>query len=59
MSHEYLNTRSSHPARDASIRSIEAVLKGDKQAWLDNFHAEATVEDPVGVSPRQSFAGCM
>ena len=41
---------SAHPARLASWRSIDAVARGDKQAWLDNFAADAVVEDPVGVS---------
>ena len=41
---------STHPARLASWRSIDAVARGDKQAWLDNFAADAIVEDPVGKS---------
>ncbi len=51
MSHEILQQRASHPARDAAIRSIEAVQAGDKQAWLANFNTDASVEDPVGISP--------
>jgi len=39
-----------HPARLASQRSMEAVHKKDKQAWLDNFADDAVVEDPIGVS---------
>ena len=39
-----------HPARLASQRSMEAVHKKDKQAWLDNFAEDAVVEDPIGVS---------
>ena len=39
-----------HPARLASRRSMEAVHKKDKQAWLDNFADDAVVEDPIGVS---------
>ena len=41
---------SEHPARRAAWRSIDAVARGDKQAWLDNFSDDALVEDPVGVS---------
>ena len=41
---------SEHPARLASWRSIDAVARGDKQAWLDNFADDAIVQDPVGVS---------
>jgi ketosteroid isomerase-like protein len=41
---------SAHPARRAAWRSIDAVARGDKQAWLDNFADDALVEDPVGVS---------
>lgn len=39
-----------HPARLAARRSMEAVHRKDKQAWLDNFAPEAIVEDPVGPS---------
>ena len=39
-----------HPARLASWRSADAVLRGDKQAWLDNFADDAIVEDPIGKS---------
>ena len=39
-----------HPARLASQRSMDAVHKKDKQAWLDNFADDAVVEDPIGVS---------
>lgn len=41
---------SKHPARRASWRSMDAVARGDKQAWLDNFAADASVQDPVGKS---------
>jgi ketosteroid isomerase-like protein len=41
---------SEHAARLASQRSMEAVHKKDKQAWLDNFADDAVVEDPIGVS---------
>ena len=29
---------------------MDAVARGDKQAWLDNFADDAIVEDPVGKS---------
>ncbi|MAF29508.1 MAG: ketosteroid isomerase [Croceicoccus sp.] len=41
---------SEHPARRAAWRSIDAVARGDKQAWLDNFADDALVEDPIGKS---------
>ena len=41
---------SEHPARRAAWRSMDAVARGDKQAWLDNFADDACVEDPVGKS---------
>ena len=40
-----------HPARSAARRSMEAVHRKDRQAWLDNFADDAVVEDPVGPSP--------
>jgi len=40
-----------HPARAAAQRSMDAVHRKDKQAWLDNFAEDAVVEDPVGASP--------
>jgi len=41
---------SKHPARLAAWRSIDAVARGDKQAWLENFATDAIVEDPIGKS---------
>lgn len=41
---------SKHPARLAAWRSADAVLRGDKQAWLDNFADDAIVQDPIGKS---------
>jgi len=41
---------SKHPARLAAWRSIDAVARGDKQAWLANFADDAIVEDPIGKS---------
>lgn len=42
--------QSKHPARLAAWRSADAVARGDKQAWLDNFADDAIVEDPIGKS---------
>ncbi len=47
---ELPNPDSKHPARLASWRSIDAVARGDKQAWLDNFADDAVLEDPIGPS---------
>ncbi len=47
---EIANADSTHPARLAAWRSADAVLRGDKGAWLDNFADDAVVEDPVGKS---------
>jgi len=41
----------SHPARDASLRSMEAVETGDRSGWLALFADDAVVEDPIGPSP--------
>jgi steroid delta-isomerase len=40
-----------HPARDASLRSMEAVEAGDRDSWLGLFAQDAVVEDPIGESP--------
>ncbi|UDY34727.1 nuclear transport factor 2 family protein [Dermatobacter hominis] len=40
-----------HPARDASLASMQAVEAGDKAAWLALFADDAVVEDPIGPSP--------
>ena len=40
-----------HPARDASLASMEAVEAGDRTAWLALFAPDAVVEDPIGASP--------
>jgi steroid Delta-isomerase len=39
-----------HPARTASRRSMDAVSRGAKEEWLGLFAADGVVEDPVGVS---------
>ena len=47
---ELPSSDSKHPARLAAWRSIDAVARGDKQAWLDNFSEDAVVRDPIGKS---------
>jgi steroid delta-isomerase len=39
-----------HPARTASRRSMDAVTRGAKDEWLALFAEDGVVEDPVGVS---------
>jgi ketosteroid isomerase-like protein len=39
-----------HPARTASRRSMDAVTRGAKEEWLALFAEDGVVEDPVGVS---------
>ena len=40
-----------HPAYLAGQRSIDAVHRKDKDAWVGNFADDGFVQDPVGVSP--------
>lgn len=40
-----------HPARAASKKSMDAVMGGDREAWLALFAEDAKVEDPIGPSP--------
>ncbi|AZG47902.1 nuclear transport factor 2 family protein [Gordonia insulae] len=47
----YLNIdRENHPAVVAGRLSREFVAARDKQAWVENFAVEGSVEDPVGPS---------
>lgn len=39
-----------HPARDAALRSYDAVVRKAKHEWLALFAEDAVVEDPVGPS---------
>ena len=50
MSIQTLENARSHPARDASIKSINCVQNRDREGWLSLWHADAVVEDPVGIS---------
>ena len=43
-------SKAAHPARDAALRSYDAVCRKDKDAWLDLFAEGGWVEDPVGPS---------
>lgn len=36
---------------DMPLASLSAVKARDKQRWLDLFEDDATIEDPVGISP--------
>ena len=39
-----------HPARTASRRSMDAVSRGAKEEWLALFAEDGIIEDPVGKS---------
>ena len=43
-------TQTEHPAHLAGVRSREAVMARDKEAWLAVFADDAIVEDPIGPS---------
>lgn len=43
-------SETTHPARTASRRSMDAVTRGAKEEWLALFAEDAIVEDPVGKS---------
>ncbi|MCP5057818.1 MAG: nuclear transport factor 2 family protein [bacterium] len=47
---ELPSPESKHPARLAAWRSMDAVARGDRKAWLDGFADDAIVEDPIGKS---------
>jgi steroid delta-isomerase len=51
MSYALLEQKRSHPARDAAIKSIVAVQNKDRAGWLDLWHPDGMIQDPVGVSP--------
>ena len=50
MSIKVLEDARSHPARDASVKSITCVERGDREGWLALWHEEGSIEDPVGAS---------
>jgi ketosteroid isomerase-like protein len=43
-------SKASHPARDAGLRSYDAVCRKAKDEWLDLFADDGWIEDPVGTS---------
>jgi ketosteroid isomerase-like protein len=43
-------SKASHPARDAALRSYDAVCRKAKDEWLDLFADDGWIEDPVGPS---------
>jgi steroid delta-isomerase len=47
---ELPSPESKHPARRAAWASMDAVARGDRQAWIDNFAEDGIVEDPIGKS---------
>lgn len=51
MSIAILEQAKKHPARDASIHSINCVQNKDREGWLSMWHPEGFIQDPVGPSP--------
>jgi hypothetical protein len=51
MSIQVLLDAPEHPARAASIRSIQCVQSKDREGWLSLWDEQAVIEDPVGPSP--------
>lgn len=47
---EWTATRDEHPARNAALASMSAVVRGVKDEWIALFEPDAVVEDPVGPS---------
>jgi steroid delta-isomerase len=43
-------SKASHPARDAALRSYDAVCRKAKDEWLALFAEDGWIEDPVGPS---------
>ena len=43
-------SKAAHPARDAALRSYDAVCRKAKDEWLDLFTTDGWIEDPVGRS---------
>ena len=43
-------SRAAHPARDAALRSYDAVRRKAKDEWLELFVEDGWIEDPVGPS---------
>jgi steroid delta-isomerase len=43
-------SKAAHPARDAALRSYDAVCRKAKDEWLALFADDGWIEDPVGPS---------
>ena len=43
-------SKAAHPARDAALRSYDAVCRKAKDEWLALFTEDGWIEDPVGTS---------
>jgi ketosteroid isomerase-like protein len=43
-------SRAAHPARDAALRSYDAVCRKAKDEWLALFAEDGWIEDPIGAS---------
>ena len=41
---------SEHPARTMAMRSMDCVMRKDREAWLALWAEDGWVEDPIGVS---------
>ncbi len=41
---------SDHPARTMSMRSMDCVMRGDREGWLSLWAEDGWVEDPIGQS---------
>ncbi|MCW2673118.1 MAG: hypothetical protein JWP14_1707 [Frankiales bacterium] len=41
---------SEHPARTMSMRSMDCVMRKDRESWLGLWAEDGWVEDPIGVS---------
>jgi steroid delta-isomerase len=50
MSLKFLQSKREHPAREAAMKSIEAVETKDRETWLSLWHDEGLLQDPVGES---------
>src|SRR5690349_9178499 len=40
-----------HPAATAALTAMNAVMAGDRDAWLSRYADDAVLHDPVGGSP--------
>lgn len=47
---EMFKAYSDHPARTMSMRSMDCVMRGDRETWLALWAEDGWVEDPIGKS---------